>query len=100
MNSDIFAAITGCKYCLQFYGTAIICLQFEQGLLFYYDQIYQLNGLLIGKFSLITMNIKKNNFYCVVLSHFVFFADYIYRGSSLYGYLINQPIRRNDKSRN
>jgi len=66
-----------CKYCLQFSGTAIICLRFEQELLFYYEQIYQLNGLLIGKFSLITMNIKKNNFYYVVVSHFVFFADYI-----------------------
>ena len=51
MNSDNFAAITGCKYCLQFYVTVIICLQFEQEFLFYYDQINQSNDSLIRKLA-------------------------------------------------
>jgi len=40
-----------CKYCLQFSGTAIICLQFDQDLLFYYKQIYQSNNSLIRKLA-------------------------------------------------
>ena len=41
MNSDNFAAITGCKY----------CLQFEQGFLFYCKQLYQLNHYLLSKLA-------------------------------------------------
>ena len=62
MNIDIFAAITGCKYCLQFSGTAIISLQLEQGLLFYCKQFYRLDDSLMGMIFLVTMNIKKNYF--------------------------------------
>jgi len=51
MNSDNFAAITGCKYCLQFSETVIICLQFEQGFLFYCKQLYQLNHYLLSKLA-------------------------------------------------
>jgi len=40
-----------CKYCLQFSGTAIICLQFDQDLLFYCKQFYQSNDQLIGKLA-------------------------------------------------
>ena len=51
INIDIFAAITGCKYCLQFSVIAIICLQFEQGFLFYCKQFYQLNHYLLSKLA-------------------------------------------------
>lgn len=41
----------GCKCCIRFSGTAIICLQFDQDLLFYYKQIYQSNNSLIRKLA-------------------------------------------------